>query len=64
MILCGDVAQSALDKDSGLLILSNIIENKPRLKESIARVDFNSYEHIVRSKACKDIIIAFDKSGY
>ena len=64
MILCGDVAQSALDKDSGLLILSKIIDTNPRLKESIARIDFNSYEHIVRSKACKDIIIAFDKSGY
>jgi len=64
MILCGDVAQSALNSDSGLAIFSRIIEKNPRLKESVARIDFDSYEHIVRSKTCKDLIIAFDKSGY
>lgn len=64
MILCGDVRQSALNKESGLAIFSNIIKNNPKLQESIARIDFDSHEHIVRSKVCKDLIIAFDKSGY
>lgn len=64
MILCGDVRQSALDTESGLAIFSKIIDNNPRLQESIGRIDFDLHEHIVRSKVCKDLIIAFDKSGY
>lgn len=64
MILCGDVRQSALDSESGLAIFSKIIDKNPKLKESIGRIDFDSHEHIVRSKVCKDLIIAFDKSGY
>lgn len=64
MIICGDIRQSALDKESGLAIFANIILNNPRLQESIGRIDFDSPEHIVRSKVCKDLIIAFDKSGY
>lgn len=64
MTLCGDVTQSCLDKKSGLVALMNIIKSSPRLQESAGLIDFDEYEHIVRSKLCKDFIIAFDKAGY
>lgn len=64
MTLCGDVTQSCLSANSGLLALMNIIKSSPRLQESAALIDFDSYEHIVRSKLCKDFIMAYDKAGY
>lgn len=64
MTLCGDVSQSCLKETSGLLALMKIIEGSPRLQESAALIDFDSYDHIVRSKLCKDFIIAYDKAGY
>jgi phosphate starvation-inducible PhoH-like protein len=64
MTLCGDVTQSCLKHNSGLLALINIIEKSAKLRESAALIDFDSYDHIVRSKLCKDFIIAYDKAGY
>ena len=64
MILCGDVRQSALHEDSGLRIFTDVVKNNPILKESVALIEFDSYEHIVRSKLCKNLIIAFDRAGY
>jgi len=64
MILCGDVRQSALKEDSGLAIFASIVNRNPRLMDTIAHIDFDSHEHIVRSKVCRDLIMAFDKSGY
>jgi phosphate starvation-inducible protein PhoH and related proteins len=64
MILCGDILQSALHEDSGLKIFANIVRNSPRLRDSVALIEFDSYEHIVRSKLCKDLIISFEKFGY
>lgn len=64
MILCGDVRQSALKSDSGLAIFAEIVDKNPRLQETVAHIDFDKHEHIVRSKACKDLIMAFDKEGY
>jgi len=64
MILCGDVRQSALQGNSGLRIFSSIISENPHLLNTIGRIDFDSHEHIVRSKSCKDLIIAFDKANY
>lgn len=63
MILCGDIRQSALKKESGLAIFAGILRSNRRLQESIAFIDFDSTEHIVRSKLCKELIIAFDKAG-
>lgn len=64
MTLCGDVTQTCLKQGSGLLALMDIISSSPRLQESAALIDFDQYEHIVRSKLCKDFIIAYEKAGY
>lgn len=64
MTLCGDVTQSCLSAKSGLVALSKIIKSSPKLQENSALIDFDSYDHIVRSKLCKDFIMAFDKAGY
>lgn len=64
MTLCGDVTQSCMAEKSGLVALSKIIKSSPKLQESAELIDFDSYDHIVRSKLCKDFIMAFDKAGY
>lgn len=64
IVLCGDIRQSALKSDSGLAIFSTIVNANIKLRETVAHIDFDSYDHIVRSKNCRDLIIAFDKSGY
>lgn len=64
MTLCGDVTQSCLKEHSGLKILQDLIRGDKRLQDSAALIDFDEYDHIVRSKLCKDFIIAFDKAGY
>jgi phosphate starvation-inducible PhoH-like protein len=64
MTLCGDVSQSCLKESSGLKALMKIIQGSPRLQESAALIDFDHYDHIVRSKLCKDFIVAYDKAGY
>jgi phosphate starvation-inducible PhoH-like protein len=64
MTLCGDVTQSCLEEHSGLLALMKIIELSPKLQESATLIDFDQYDHIVRSKLCKEFIIAYDKAGY
>jgi phosphate starvation-inducible PhoH-like protein len=64
MTLCGDVTQSCLKAKSGLLALIDIVSKSPKLQESAALIDFDSYDHIVRSKLCKDFIMAYDKAGF
>jgi phosphate starvation-inducible PhoH-like protein len=64
MILCGDVLQSALHEKSGLAIFADILYDSDALQEHAALIEFNSYEHIVRGKLCKNLIVAFDKAGY
>lgn len=64
MTLCGDVTQTCLSDRSGLLALMDIIKGSSKLQENAALIDFDQYDHIVRSKLCKDFIIAFDKAGY
>jgi phosphate starvation-inducible PhoH-like protein len=64
MVLCGDTRQSALGHNSGLKIFADIIRNNPVLRETCTMIDFDSHEHIVRSKAVKNLIIAFDRAGY
>lgn len=64
MILCGDVLQSALHEQSGLAIFADILYDSDALQEYAALIEFNSYEHIVRGKLCKNLIVAFDKAGY
>lgn len=64
MILCGDVLQSALKEESGLAIFADILYNSRQLQENAALIEFDSYDHIVRGKLCKNLIVAFDKAGY
>lgn len=64
MILCGDVRQSALKETSGLAIFADILRKNKRLQNSIAYIDFDQHEHIVRSALCRELIIAFDKAGH
>lgn len=64
MVLCGDVLQSALKEESGLAIFADILHNSHRLQEDAALIEFDSYDHIVRGKLCKNLIVAFDKAGY
>lgn len=64
MILCGDILQSALHEESGLAIFADILYNSQRLQEDAALIEFDSYDHIVRGKLCKNLIVAFDKAGY
>lgn len=63
MTLCGDITQSALSEKSGLAIFKKIVEANPRLTEEVSLIDFNEYSYIVRSKLCKELIIAFEKAG-
>jgi phosphate starvation-inducible protein PhoH and related proteins len=64
MVLCGDVTQSCLAGNSGLLALQKIIQSSPKLQDHAALIDFDDYSHIVRGPLCKEFIIAFDKAGY
>ncbi len=64
MTLCGDVTQSCLKATSGLLALMHIVESSKRLQESAALIDFDSYDYVVRSKLCKDFIMAYDEAGF
>ncbi len=63
MILCGDVTQSCMTKANGLSVLASLIKGSTKLQESAALIDFDHYDHIVRSKLCKDFIIAYDSLG-
>lgn len=64
MILCGDILQSALKEESGLAIFADILYNSQRLQDDATLIEFDSYDHIVRGKLCKNLIVAFDKAGY
>lgn len=64
MVLCGDTRQSALFEKSGLALFYEMVSKSAKLQESIGHICFDDYSHIVRSKLCKDLIIAFDKGGY
>lgn len=63
MVLCGDLRQKMLSRESGLPILLNIIEQTPKLQEKVGVVDFNDFEDIVRSEDCKDWVKALCKQG-
>lgn len=64
MILCGDILQSALHEESGLAIFADILYNSRPLQEYAALIEFDSYDHIVRGKLCKNLIVEFDKAGH
>ena len=59
LILAGDVEQSELNERSGLRHLTDMVQKHPHL--DVGFVDFDNINDIVRSKQCKDWIIAYRK---
>ena len=59
LILAGDVGQSELSEQSGLKHLTSMVQKHPHL--DVGFVDFDNINDIVRSKQCKDWIIAYRK---
>lgn len=67
LVLAGDILQSELKQESGLVWLTKFLERHPNLAKNFGWVDFDSVDHIVRSQAVKDFIIALvrdEKRGY
>ena len=62
LVLAGDILQSELKGDSGLVWLTKHLEDHPNLKKNFGWVDFDSVDHIVRSQAVKDFIISLIRS--
>lgn len=58
LVLAGDIQQSALGPDSGLSYALKLIKNNPHLLEYTGVIDFNHPNDIVRSKECKQWIMA------
>ena len=63
MVLAGDIEQSDLGPDNGLGYLKRIVEKNQDLQKFVGFVDFNSPDHIVRSKECKAWILALRKES-
>lgn len=59
LVLAGDVGQSELNEHSGLRHLTDMVQKHPHL--DVGFVDFDNINDIVRSKQCKDWIIAYRK---
>lgn len=59
MVLAGDIQQSELKERSGLKILMDVAKENPSINLGV--VDFNNKNDIVRSEACKNWIIAFER---
>jgi len=62
IVLCGDIQQCALSH-SGLCAFLRLREQDKRMQNLIGVVDFNDPAGIVRSIACKEIILGFERAG-
>jgi len=62
IVLCGDIQQTDLHY-SGLEALLQLREQDQRLKDIIGYVNFNDKDGIVRSLACKEVILGFERAG-
>lgn len=58
LVLSGDIRQSELRADSGLVWLTKFLSRHEHLNKNFGYVDFNSTSDIVRSHAVRDFIIA------
>lgn len=63
MVLAGDILQSELKESNGLSFLIGKIKKHPHLAKTTGWIDFNEHSDIVRSKECKDWIVAMSKDG-
>jgi len=58
LTLAGDIRQSELKQDSGLVWLSSFLKRNKNLEYNFGFVDFDSTDHIVRSKTVKEFMIS------
>ena len=58
LILAGDIRQSELKEESGLVWLTNFLKRHQHLNKNFGYIDFDSTDDIVRSSAVKDFIVA------
>lgn len=58
LVLAGDVRQSELRGESGLVWLINFLQRHSNLQKNFGWVDFDSPDYIVRSTAVKEFIIS------
>jgi len=63
IVLCGDLVQTDLRK-SGLQTLLDLMAIEPKMKNIISHVNFNKPEEIIRSSACRELVLAFERSAY
>lgn len=63
MVLCGDILQSELKEKSGLRWLAEMVHKYPELQSHTGIIDFNRASDIVRSRECKEWILAMRKEG-
>lgn len=63
LVLCGDLRQKIIKRDSGLPLLLDTISKVPSLNRSVGVIDFDSFDDIVRSDECKEWVKAFVKLG-
>ena len=61
LVLSGDIRQSELRGDSGLVWLTSFLDRHDHLSRNFGYIDFNSTDDIVRSNAVRDFIIAMVK---
>ena len=62
IVLCGDTKQRDI-QNSGLITLVKMIDNDAQLASFVGYVDFNDKSQIVRSQACREVILAFERAG-
>ena len=63
-VLCGDLRQKIISRESGLPLLLDVIKQSPALQNRVGVVDFDSFEDIVRSDDCKEWVKALVKLNY
>ena len=61
MVFCGDTKQKDI-QNSGLIAFIAMLENDDRLQDFIGHIDFNDKSQIVRSQACREIVLAFERA--
>lgn len=64
MVLCGDLRQTVIKRESGLPLLVDLVGRSPDLQNRVGIIDFSAFEDIVRSDDCKAWVKALVKHGY
>lgn len=62
IVLCGDLQQADI-QHSGLGQLIQLRGKDTRMQNLIGLIDFNDTSSIIRSTACKEIILGFERAG-